>query len=322
MGRLHREDSPWDRGHVSNVRGWHCDDLGFATLLSIADDRHVEAALGELALDAVQLVDVVVGTEAYAIADRLVRERALLNVALPSRRARAAPSGSRRRPRSRTSPPAARTAPVPSPRDRPRRPPSAGFPLSATGGVSAGTRPDGSLSGLVGQRAIRRRRLWPATPSAPRRRAGSCRSRTAAFRRSAVRRFRRLARAVSRIATTADLLPVRLPPTGHVKATVPRDREPQHEPDEDAEQRTAATCVAAACTERLIGAKRGGRRHRSGCEGRFTSARARRCPARRARSSAPAPAATTSARRARCFARRRPGIARHYSNCGIPRPNP
>ena len=80
------------------------DASSAATDGSELDDGDVEAAPGELALDAVQLVGIVVGTEPHAIARRPCRAAFPAASRLPARRARAAPSGSRRRPRCANEP--------------------------------------------------------------------------------------------------------------------------------------------------------------------------------------------------------------------------
>ena len=79
------------------------------------DHRDVEAALGELALHPVELVGVVVGAEADAKAHAPCPAGSPAESPPPSLRTRGAPSGSRRRPRSRTTPPAASSARPPSP---------------------------------------------------------------------------------------------------------------------------------------------------------------------------------------------------------------
>ena len=147
------------------------------------DHRDVEAALGELALDAIELVGVVVGAEPHAVAHALVRQRRRTAPRPPSRRTRGAPSGSRRRLRWRTIPPAARSDP---PLSAPSRCRSAGRSSALASVLSA------ALSGVdraLDRRLVRRRllrRLSPG-PSAPRRPAGSCRNRSAASRRRPVR---------------------------------------------------------------------------------------------------------------------------------------
>src|SRR5918993_1438431 len=51
---------------------------------SVTDDGHVETASRELALDPVQLGDVVIGSQADAVTRRLVGERALLHLRFPA----------------------------------------------------------------------------------------------------------------------------------------------------------------------------------------------------------------------------------------------
>ena len=71
---------------------------------SLPDRRDLESALGEVGARAVHLVDAVVGAEADAVADAPVRAAWPAAAWPPSPTARAAPSGSRRRPRSANDP--------------------------------------------------------------------------------------------------------------------------------------------------------------------------------------------------------------------------
>ena len=140
-------------------------------------------------LDAVQLGDVVVGTEPHAIAHRLVGERALLQLRFPAgqREPRAQVLGVglvRERACLQPEPIAVPSPPGSTGRDRLGRlrpcrrraasPPGRG-PRIARRPCRQATRSGGA--GLAG------------APSPPRRRAGSCRSRTAACRRSAFAAF-------------------------------------------------------------------------------------------------------------------------------------
>ena len=226
-------NSPW----LVNVVGLPATTRVPRTYISEFDHRGIEAPFGELALHPAELVGIVVGAEPHAKTHCPCPAGSPTEWRPPSRQTRGAPSGFPRRPRSRTNPPAASSAPRLSlpcrvPMERARR---------ASQRSCRAKRRDRRWH----DRVYRARRSLPA-PSAPPRPEGFCRNRSAVFPRCPRRSARPwqcpstdLARNLPR--GTRSEVRVALQ---QIERHAGGERQPHGDAEEDAEERPAEAGLA------------------------------------------------------------------------------